>query len=143
MSNEYAYSRGELIRIWPWTPGLRCVLSLFGTALELRVECEESVIRREFFFDLSRAVAEEGQWRLQYEMDAAAAELLRPEPEERCSECADAPVVEVDGVTGVRWLCCPSCGNVWITCERGRTGPVKDALGPGAETNRVVKQIRG
>jgi hypothetical protein len=98
---------------------------LFGTALELRIECAGSVMRREFFFELPRAIDTEAEWRLQYDMEVAAPDSLPVV--RRCSECTDAAVVEVNSETGSTWLRCPSCGNVWLADDPQKTEMATEA----------------
>ena len=104
--------RTDIVRAWTWTDGTQCVLAVVGSILELRIETERAVLRRASYMDVRQAVDAAQRWRVEYEIDCESADLM--DEEDRCVVCRDTAMVEVDPETGIRWLRCPSCGNVWI-----------------------------
>ena len=116
MAKVYSFAAStdwrRIVRAWMWTDGSQCLLAVVGNVLELRIERESVVLRRARYMDVQGALDAAQRWRIEYEIDCGSPDLIGAG--ERCLGCWETPLVEVDAESGIQWLRCPSCGNVWI-----------------------------
>src|SRR5262245_11969162 len=89
----------EILRVWTWRPGCRCLLAVPDSALELRIDRGPAVLRRARSADVEHALETPQQWRIDYEIHHTAAGPF--ETEDRCAVCGDRPVVELDPASGI------------------------------------------
>ena len=100
-----------VLRTWVWGAGVRCMLSAVESGFEFLVIRDGTVIRRQRYANVRRALEAAKEWRVDYEMersrrvDHAAARL-------RCPECGDEVSTEARPDDG-SWLSCQECGHVW------------------------------
>jgi formate dehydrogenase maturation protein FdhE len=105
----------RIVGVWTWADGSQCLLTVVDSLLELRIEKEGVVLRRARCANVPQAVDMAQRWHVEHEIDCASDELM--DPGGRCPGCGDMPLVEVDPESGVHWLRCPSCGNVWLAAR--------------------------
>ena len=105
----------EPILLWALSDGTRCMFTSFGSAIELQLVSDETMLRCAHFVDIRLAYNAAQQWRLDYEVER---ESRRERNEQiRCPECGDEASSDRPPGSESRWLCCRSCGDVWILPE--------------------------
>ena len=101
----------EFMRVWASDDGTRCALATVEGVLELRLVSGGRVVRRQTYPNLVRALAAAQQWRVGWEMEGAACDLVRTAV--RCPQCRAAHLSDVDLDRLIQWFLCGSCGHVW------------------------------
>jgi hypothetical protein len=103
--------RTAVLRTWVWGADVHSTLLIVDSRVELRVERDGVVIRRDRFDNLGSALEAAREWRVEYELrrtqfvDAFAMAF-------RCPECRDEVSVDARTSDGHR-LHCQTCGYVW------------------------------
>ena len=102
----------DLIVVWASSDGTRCVLAILDGVLELRLENDGEVIRRAHYLDVRPACDTAQQWRIDWDIQSRWRRVLNSRI--ICPECGDEAFSENDAESGVQWLRCASCGDVWL-----------------------------
>ena len=105
-------SEAEFIIVWVSSDGAQCVLAILDGVLELRLESDGEVIRRACYIDIRPACETAQQWRIDWDIESRWRRVLTSRI--ICPECGDEGVRETDAESGVLWLRCTSCGDVWL-----------------------------
>ena len=103
----------RFLRLWRLADGMQCALAKCDGPVELRlVNHDLLVVRRAQYPNVQTALEAAQAWRLDYEMERDSG--ADPSSRLRCSACGDDVCIERDRESGVRWLRCTSCGEVWL-----------------------------
>jgi hypothetical protein len=98
----------EFVRAWAQPDGTRCVLAVVGRFLELRIIRDDTILRRDRFTSIARALEVAQVWRLEADMSDA----LRTGARVLCPECFEEAFAE-DVEDGPFWFRCSSCDCLW------------------------------
>ncbi len=80
--------------------------------LFLRLEDDGEVIRRARYIDIRPACDTARQWRIDWDIESRWRRALNSRI--ICPECGDEAFSERDADSGMQWLRCGSCGDVWL-----------------------------
>jgi hypothetical protein len=103
--------RATVLRTWVWGADVHTTLLIVGSRVELRVEHDGVVIRRDDFDSLRTALEAAREWRVEYELRRAQLRDVSAIAF-RCPQCRDEASVDAPTGDGPR-LYCQTCGHVW------------------------------